>query len=81
MNGRGGNGSGGTRAQSGEMAPYEREHWRVWGRRQTAAQLDGKPVDAAAVGPAVPACGWVMGPALEWGSDSLESEGEGQSGP
>lgn len=53
----------------------------MWGRRQTAARLDGRPVDAAAVGLAVPACGWVMGPALEWGSDSLESDGEGLSGP
>lgn len=81
MSGKGGSGVGGMRAQSGEMAPYEQEHWRVWGRRQTAAQPDGKPGDAGAVGAAVPVCGWVTGPALEWGSGSLESEGGGQSGP
>lgn len=81
MNGKGENGVGGTRAQSGEMAPYEEEHWRVWGRRRTAARPDGKPGDAGVVGPAVPACGWVTGPGLEWGSGSLKSEGEGQSGP
>lgn len=77
----GANGAGGMRAQSGEMTPYELEHWTAWGRRQNAARLDGKPVDVGAVGAAVPGCEWAMVSGLEWGGDSLKSEGVGQNGP
>lgn len=81
VNDREANGAGVRRAQSVGMAPYGQERWMALGRKQTAVLPDGTPVDAGVAVLAVPVCEWVREPALEWGSDNLESADAGQSVP
>lgn len=81
VNDREANGAGVRRAQSVGMAPYGQERLMALGRKQTAVLPDGTPVDAGVAVLAVPVCEWVREPALEWGSDNLESADAGQSVP